>query len=81
MNLLPEQIERSSDQAQHAGKQESRSNGFPCAESGEKQQGWNGKAPPTDPGQPDSHGNEESDKEVHLSWHPMLKYASSYCGR
>jgi hypothetical protein len=67
MNVFPEQIERSGDQAQYSGKQKSRTNGLPGGESHDKHQGRNGEAATTDPGQPDSSRNKKPDEEVHLS--------------
>jgi hypothetical protein len=66
MNLLLEQIERGSNQAQNAREQESCSDRFSCTKPSEQHQGGDSKTSPTDPGQPDSCGNEESDEEIHL---------------
>jgi hypothetical protein len=66
MNLLLEHIERGSKQAQDAGEQKSCSDRFSCTKPAEQHQGGDRKTSPTDPGQPDSCGNEETDEEIHL---------------
>ena len=67
MDLFLEQIERGSNQAQNAREQESCSDRFSCAKADNQHQGGDRKTSATDPGQPDSGGNEESDEEVHFS--------------
>jgi hypothetical protein len=67
MNLLPEQVKGSRDQAQHSGKQECRSNRFPGRKPNDQHQRGDGEAASTDSRQPDSSGDQESNYEVHFS--------------
>ena len=65
MNLFSEQIKGSGNQAQYAGEQESRSDGFTGCQPDEKQQRWNRETPATDPCQSHRQRNDEADEIVH----------------